>query len=233
MFITHCSTSISLNCIFSSSSLLVKIPLAGLFKKKGKKKKNLPHRNERVAPNACAATPFRQSQGHRHALAVCWQPCMNTKARTWKSSPAFQLSSPRHCGENTDYIKKKKKKGEERKCSLVWSKIACIKTTRSDICWWRCISTFTTSLQHLDSLFTTDRELATLNAALSSSQIVWKTKARRTGGEWKKPRSEKARQDKDKQALATFCATPDSFETIPHANDAVHLGELASFVVKH
>lgn len=43
----------------------------------------------------------------------------------------------------------------------------------------------------------------------------------------------KARQDKDKRALATFCATPHSFETIPHANDAVHLGELAPFVVKH
>lgn len=45
-------------------------------------------------------------------------------------------------------------------------------------------------------MFTTDSELATLNAALSSSQIVWKTKARRTGGEWKKPRGE--RPDKTK-----------------------------------
>lgn len=119
MFITHSSTSISLNCIFSSSSLLVKIPLTGLFKKK-RGEKNLPHWNERVAPNACAATPFRQSQGHRHALAVCWQPCMNTKAWTWKSSPAFQLSFPRHCGKNTDYKKRKKK---ARQGSALWFEV--------------------------------------------------------------------------------------------------------------
>lgn len=66
-----------------------------------------------------AATLFSQSQGHRHAVAVCWHPCMNTKAQTWKSSPAFQLSSPCHCGKKIDYNKK------ARKCSLVRSKIAC------------------------------------------------------------------------------------------------------------
>lgn len=46
-------------------------------------------------------------------------------------------------------------------------------------------------------------------------------------------KKKKARRDKDNQALPTFRPTAHSSETIPRANDAVHLGALASFVVKH
>lgn len=95
-----------------------------------KKKENFsPHRNERVVLYAGPATPFSQSQGHRHAVAVCWHPCMNTKAQTWKSSPAFQLSSPHHCGKE-DRLQQKK----ARKCSLVWSKRARAKIACTNIC---------------------------------------------------------------------------------------------------
>lgn len=70
----------------------------------------------------------------------------------------------------------KKKRGEERKCSLVWGKIACIKTTRSNICWWRS-QLSPPRCSTLSQCWRQTGELATLNAGSSSSRIVWKNKS--------------------------------------------------------
>lgn len=69
MFITRCSTSIRYNRVVQFA--LHPSWLKFLSWVCVKKKNNLPHRNERVVPNARAATLFSQSQGHRHAVAVC------------------------------------------------------------------------------------------------------------------------------------------------------------------
>lgn len=105
VFITQSYTSISLYHVVQCSLHLSRQKFL-MFKKK--KKRKIPHRNERVVPNASAATLFCQSQGHRHTVFVRRHPCMNTKLQTWKSSPAFQLSSSCHCGKKRECNKKDK-----------------------------------------------------------------------------------------------------------------------------
>lgn len=124
MFITHWSTSIRI-CIY-----IFLLPF--LLKKR---------ETIKWKGGVKASTPFSQSQGHRHAVATRWHPCMNTKALTWKSRPAFPTPPSLLCREE-DYNEEEKKKPQE--VVLFWFEVKWLVVKQCVLP--ECMSTFNTWL---------------------------------------------------------------------------------------